>query len=219
MPSPTHLIVGLGNPGNEYAGTRHNIGFMAVDAIATREGLPTFKSKFKGMITGKDYLLLKPQTFMNLSGESVGEAMRFHKLAPAQTVVFHDDLDLPPGEVRIKQGGGTGGHNGLKSIDAHIGPDYWRVRLGIGHPRNFINTGKILHELGEKPDPLRALGTTDLTEVFNTPNGNVTSYVLGRFAKADHEWLDLLLGTLAENIDLLLKGKTAEYIKRVSNKE
>ena len=130
----THLIVGLGNPGNEYAGTRHNIGFMAVDAIATRRGLPVFKRKFKGMITGTDYLLLKPLTFMNLSGESVGEAMRFHKLKPENVIVFHDDLDLQPGQVKIKQGGGAGGHNGLKSIDAHIGPDYWRVRLGIGHP-------------------------------------------------------------------------------------
>ena len=190
MPSPTHLIVGLGNPGNEYAGTRHNIGFMAVDAIATREGLPTFKSKFKGMITGKDYLLLKPQTFMNLSGESVGEAMRFHKLAPAQTVVFHDDLDLPPGEVRIKQGGGTGGHNGLKSIDAHIGPDYWRVRLGIGHPRNLAPAG--------------------------AEEGAVLNYVLGAFPKADRKWLDPLLAALAGNFELLLEGKTGEYAKRVN---
>ncbi|MGE3622307.1 MAG: aminoacyl-tRNA hydrolase [Bdellovibrionales bacterium] len=134
MPNPSHLIVGLGNPGSEYENTRHNIGFMAVDAIAERYGLPPWKKKFKSLITGGDFLLQKPLTYMNLSGEAVGEAMRFHKLAPENVIVFHDDLDLLPGQVRIKQGGGAGGHNGLKSLDAHIGPDYWRIRIGIGHP-------------------------------------------------------------------------------------
>ena len=184
MPAPQHLIIGLGNPGNEYAGTRHNIGFMAVDAIATRLGLPVFKRKFKGMITGKDCLILKPLTFMNLSGESVGEAMRFHKLKPENIIVFHDDLDLQPGQVKIKQGGGSGGHNGLKSIDEHIGPDYWRVRLGIGHP-------------GVKGDA-------------------VLNYVLSPFAKADRKWLEPLINNLAGEFDLLLKGKTAEYVKKIS---
>jgi len=186
--SPTHLIAGLGNPGAEYADTRHNIGFMAVDAIAVRYKLSSWKKKFKGMATSADsFLLLKPHTFMNLSGESVGEAMRFHKLAPENVIVFHDDLDLLPGQVKIKQGGGAGGHNGLKSIDAHIGKDYWRVRLGIGHP-------------GVKGEA-------------------VLNYVLSSFAKADYKWLDPLLNMLAKEFDLLLEGKTSEYLKRVSTKE
>src|SRR6202042_3092348 len=122
-----------GNPGPDYAATRHNIGFMAADAIAARYKLPAFKKKFKGQITAApSFILLKPHTMMNLSGEAVGEAMRFHKLAAENVIVFHDDLDLQPGQVKIKQGGGAAGHNGLKSIDAHIGPGYWRVRLGIG---------------------------------------------------------------------------------------
>ncbi len=130
-----HLIAGLGNPGTEYDATRHNVGFMAADAIAAHHALPAWKKKFKGLMTASpDFVLLKPHTFMNLSGESVGEAMHFHKLTPDNVIVFHDDLDLLPGQVKIKQGGGSGGHNGLKSIDAHIGPGYWRVRVGIGHP-------------------------------------------------------------------------------------
>ncbi|HEU0117227.1 MAG TPA: aminoacyl-tRNA hydrolase [Alphaproteobacteria bacterium] len=139
MPNPSHLIVGLGNPGEEYAGTRHNIGFMTVDVIARENGAMPWKSKFKGQLSsGKigahDVLYLKPETYMNLSGESVGEAMRFYKLTPAQVVVFHDEIDLPIGELRTKKGGGAAGHNGLKSIDQHIGQDYWRVRIGVGHP-------------------------------------------------------------------------------------
>jgi peptidyl-tRNA hydrolase, PTH1 family len=135
MSPSLHLIIGLGNPEPEYAGTRHNVGFMAADAIAARYGLPAWKRKFKGLLTAHEaFLLMKPQTYMNLSGESVAEAMRFHKLDPENIIVFHDDLDLLPGQVKTKQGGGAGGHNGLKSIDTHIGPDYWRVRIGIGHP-------------------------------------------------------------------------------------
>ncbi len=142
MPSGTHLLVGLGNPESGYAGTRHNIGFMVADAIAASRPCPPWKKKFRGLVTsplsgsvsGASFLLLKPLTYMNLSGESVGEAMRFHKLEPKDVIVFHDDLHLQPGQVKIKQGGGAGGHNGLRSLDAHIGPDYWRVRLGIGHP-------------------------------------------------------------------------------------
>lgn len=135
MPTFSHLIVGLGNPGSEYAATRHNIGFMAVDAIAGRHKAANWKRKFKSLLAGHNaFTLLKPQTFMNVSGEAVGEAMRFFQLGPAEVIVFHDDLDLQPGQMKIKQGGGNAGHNGLKSIDAHIGPDYWRVRLGIGHP-------------------------------------------------------------------------------------
>ncbi|RJE84829.1 aminoacyl-tRNA hydrolase [Paracoccus onubensis] len=133
------LIVGLGNPGAKYRDNRHNIGFMAVDRIAGDHGLGPWKSRFQGQTAegrlGDDrVLLLKPQTFMNLSGQSVGEAMRYLKLTPEDIIVLHDELDLAPGKCRLKQGGGHAGHNGLRSIHQHIGPEYHRVRLGIGHP-------------------------------------------------------------------------------------
>jgi PTH1 family peptidyl-tRNA hydrolase len=133
------LFVGLGNPGPKYAFNRHNIGFMAVDRIAEDQGFGPWKSKFQAQITegrlGTDkVILLKPQTFMNLSGQSVGEAMRFYKLTPSDVIVFHDELDLAPGKARAKTGGGHAGHNGLRSIHQHIGADYDRIRLGIGHP-------------------------------------------------------------------------------------
>ena len=133
------LFVGLGNPGAKYAGNRHNIGFMAIDRIAADHGATPWRARFQGetaelrLGTGK-VILLKPMTFMNESGRSVGEAMRFHKLAPEDVTVFHDELDLAPGKCRVKRGGGHAGHNGLRSIHAHLGPDYRRVRLGIGHP-------------------------------------------------------------------------------------
>ncbi len=184
MATVTCLVVGLGNPGTEYADTRHNIGFKAVDVLAAHYDCPPWKKKFRGSLTAAPaFLLLKPLTFMNLSGEAVSEAMRFHKLRPEDVIVFHDDLDLLPGQVKIKQGGGSGGHNGIKSIDAHIGPDYWRVRLGIGHP-------------GAKGDV-------------------VTNYVLNAFTKADQAWLKPLLDVLADEFDLMLKGKTADYLSRV----
>lgn len=133
------LIVGLGNPGAKYAANRHNIGFMAVDRIAADHGFAPWKARFQGLASegrmGQERVtLLKPQTFMNLSGQSVGEAMRYLKLTPADVIVFHDELDLAPGKCRVKQGGGHAGHNGLRSIHQHIGADYGRVRLGIGHP-------------------------------------------------------------------------------------
>ncbi|SCM67025.1 aminoacyl-tRNA hydrolase [Donghicola eburneus] len=133
------LFVGLGNPGAKYAGNRHNIGFMALEQIAADHGFPPWKSRFNGQITegrfGSDRaILLKPETFMNLSGQSVGEAMRYYKLEPQDVIVFHDELDLAPGKLRVKQGGGHAGHNGLRSIHQHIGAEYGRVRLGIGHP-------------------------------------------------------------------------------------
>jgi PTH1 family peptidyl-tRNA hydrolase len=133
------LVVGLGNPGMRHARNRHNIGFMTADAVARRHGFAPFRNRFKGefsegTIAGERRLLLKPQTFMNLSGESVAAAARFYKLAPAEIVVIHDELDLRPGKMRVKRGGGSAGHNGLRSIDALFGPDYWRVRIGIGHP-------------------------------------------------------------------------------------
>ncbi|MEV8465735.1 aminoacyl-tRNA hydrolase [Fluviibacterium sp. DFM31] len=133
------LFVGLGNPGGKYAQNRHNIGFMALDRIAGDHGFAPFRAKFQGQLSegrlGREkVLLLKPETFMNRSGQSVGEAMRFYKLEPADVVVFHDELDLAPGKARVKTGGGHAGHNGLRSLHAHIGEAYGRVRLGIGHP-------------------------------------------------------------------------------------
>lgn len=133
------LFVGLGNPGAKYAGNRHNVGFMAVDRIAADHGFAPFRARFQGEVSEgrlgvERVVLLKPSTFMNLSGQSVGEAMRYFKLEPADVVVFHDELDLAPGKVRLKAGGGHAGHNGLRSIHGHIGEAYARVRIGIGHP-------------------------------------------------------------------------------------
>lgn len=133
------LFAGLGNPGAKYAQNRHNIGFMALDRIAADHGFAPWRARFQGEVAegrlgGEKVVLLKPHTFMNLSGQSVGEAMRFFKLAPEDVVVLHDELDLAPGKCRVKQGGGHAGHNGLRSIHAHIGEAYGRVRIGIGHP-------------------------------------------------------------------------------------
>lgn len=133
------LIVGLGNPGTEYAATRHNIGFMAVDAIARHSDTVRFVSKFQSQMAmgswqGEKFILLCPQTYMNLSGRAVQAAMAFYKIPPENVIVLHDELDLPLGKLRIKKGGGANGHNGLKSIDEAVGANYWRIRLGIGHP-------------------------------------------------------------------------------------
>ncbi len=133
------LLVGLGNPGPRYAGNRHNIGFMALDEIARRHGFGPWRGRFQGQaaegrLDGLKLLALKPETYMNESGRAVGEALRFYKLEPAALFVFHDEIDLRFGKVKVKLGGGPGGHNGLRSIDAHVGRDYWRVRLGVGHP-------------------------------------------------------------------------------------
>lgn len=184
MVSLSTLVVGLGNPGSEYERTRHNVGFMALDALAEYFHCGAWKKKFKGLITApadKKIIFLKPNTYMNLSGEAVVEAAQFHKIEPKEIIVFHDDIDLLPGQVKIKQGGGAGGHNGLKSIDAHVGPDYWRVRLGVGHP-------------GVKGDA-------------------VMNYVLSPFAKVDQHWLDPLLDEIAKNFEMMLDGKTKEYAK------
>ena len=133
------LIVGLGNPGARYERTRHNVGFVAADAIHRRHGFGPWRAKFQGLLAegtlgGERLYLLKPQTFMNASGESVAEAARFYKIPIGEIAVIHDEIDLAPGKLKVKRGGGTAGHNGLRSIDAAIGPDFWRVRLGIGHP-------------------------------------------------------------------------------------
>ncbi len=135
------LFVGLGNPGNKYSGNRHNVGFMTVDAVAAHfTAFPAFRSKFQAQMSeapleGVKAVLLKPQTYMNNSGQSVAAAAKFFKISHERIVVFHDELDLPAGRVKIKQGGGNAGHNGLSSISDHLGtPDFWRVRIGIGHP-------------------------------------------------------------------------------------
>ena len=187
------LITGLGNPGAQYARNRHNIGFMAVDEIHSRHRFSLWSKKFQGlisegMIDGEKVLLLKPQTFMNLSGQSVGEAMRFYKLAINDLVVVYDELDLPPAKLRIKAGGSANGHNGIKSIDQHMhgllnSKDYRRMRLGIGHP-----------------------GAKEL----------VHHYVLGDFAKADNEWLDLLFTGIADNLSYLIKKDDNGFMNKIS---
>ena len=149
------LLVGLGNPGPHYARNRHNIGFMAVDEIVRRHGFGSWRARFQGRLAegrvgGEKLLALEPQTYMNESGRAVGEALRFYKLEPEQTIVLHDEIDLKPGKVKVKRGGGPGGHNGLRSIDAHIGRDYWRVRLGVGHPgdKDLVH-GHVLHDFAK----------------------------------------------------------------------
>lgn len=140
MTVPLRLIVGLGNPGPRYEQTRHNAGFWFVDLLAEREGGRfAMETKFQGelariVLAGDELRLLKPQTFMNLSGQSAGAVARFFKLAPEQVLVAHDELDLAPGTARLKRGGGHGGHNGLRDLIRHIGADFWRLRIGIGHP-------------------------------------------------------------------------------------
>jgi peptidyl-tRNA hydrolase, PTH1 family len=133
------LFVGLGNMGKSFAAHRHNAGFMVLDAIARMYKAPDFRSRFQGLVSeivleGERVILLKPQTYMNESGRSTGEAARFYKIDPSQIVAFHDELDLPPGTVRVKTGGGNAGHNGLRSLSGHLGNEYRRVRIGIGHP-------------------------------------------------------------------------------------
>ncbi len=185
------LVVGLGNPGSRYARNRHNVGFMAVDAIARKHGSPGFRSRFKGELAegpigGERVLLLKPQTFMNLSGESVGEAARFFKILPSEIVVIHDEIDLLPGKLRVKLGGGSAGHNGLRSIDTLLGPDYWRVRIGVGHP-----------------------GIKEL----------VQPYVLQNFSGEELAgWVEPLLGAVAEMVPLLLSGAPDAFMSEVARR-
>lgn len=182
------LLVGLGNPGDQYRNNRHNIGFMAVDAIARRHGFPPFRKKFNGLVSeatiaGEKVLILKPQTFMNLSGNSVAQALNFYKLEPEAVTVLYDEIDLAPGKVRVKRGGGNGGHNGLRSIDPQIGTNYRRVRLGIGHP-------------GHKD--------------------RVPGHVLADFHKSDAEWLDPLLKAIGDNADLLVKGDDNGFMNKLA---
>ncbi|MCW0236632.1 MAG: aminoacyl-tRNA hydrolase [Ferrovibrio sp.] len=181
------LLVGLGNPGSEHKRQRHNVGFMAADAIADRHNFQPFKKRFhgevaEGVLDGIKTLLLKPLTYMNLSGKSVGEAAHFYKLPPAQVVVMHDELDLAAGKIRIKTGGGHAGHNGLRSIDASIGPDYRRLRIGIGHP------GK----------------------------DRVLGYVLQNFHMDEHLWLDPLLDAMAREAGYLARNDDAGFMTKVA---
>jgi PTH1 family peptidyl-tRNA hydrolase len=166
------LIVGLGNPGASYAKHRHSIGFMAVDRLADTYGATPFSRKFQGeiaeaRIAGERCLLLKPMTYMNLSGQSTGAAAQFYKIPPERIIALHDELDLPFGKLRVKQGGGHGGHNGLKSLDAHIGQDYWRVRLGIGHPGDKeLVTGYVLSDFGKEERPALADWLAHIAQAF-----------------------------------------------------
>lgn len=150
------LLVGLGNPGPEHANQRHNIGFLAVDEIVRRHGFTPWRAKFQGLaaegtVNGVKVLALKPETYMNRSGQSVGAAAQFYKITPADIVVIHDELDLRSGKLRVKRGGGSAGHNGLRSIDAHLGPDFVRVRVGIGHPgEKHLVHGYVLHDFGKE---------------------------------------------------------------------
>ena len=188
------LFVGLGNPGANHARQRHNVGFMAVDRIAADNGFGAWSAKFQGSVAdgrlsgaSDKVVLLKPSTFMNESGRAVAEAARFFKLEAADIVVLYDELDLAPGKVRIKTGGGAGGHNGIRSIDQHLGgtlgKDYRRVRIGIGHP-------------GHKD--------------------RVTGHVLGDFRADDQDWLDPLLDQIARHAGLLAEGEDAQFLNRIA---
>jgi peptidyl-tRNA hydrolase, PTH1 family len=181
------LFVGLGNPGPKHAGNRHNIGFMAVQAIARRHELSPWRRRFQGVavegnIANERILLLLPGTYMNESGRAVAEAANFYKLDTGSIVVFHDEVDLAPAKVRVKVGGGVAGHNGLRSITAHIGNEYKRVRIGIGKP--------------------------DVKEL-------VPMHVLGDFAKSEWAWVEALCDVMAENAPLLVKDKDSSFQNKV----
>ena len=172
------LLVGLGNPGSRYAANRHNVGFLAIDAIARRYSLSGARSRFSsevadGHIDGIKVVALKPQTFMNLSGDAVLPALQFYKLKPEDIIVLHDEIDLPMARVRVKHGGGAAGHNGLRSIDDAIGPDYWRIRIGVGHP-------------GEQ--------------------GRVRSHVLENFTPEEIVDVDRMIDAIADALPLMVAG-------------
>ena len=184
------IWAGLGNPGTQYALHRHNVGFMAVDAIAEIHRFGPWQKKFRslvseGRIGSARVSLIKPQTYMNDSGDAVQQALRFYKLDLDALTVFHDELDLAPMKVKVKQGGGTAGHNGLRSIDAHLGPDFRRVRIGIGHP-------------GHKD--------------------RVTGYVLGNYAKSEMESLSDLLGAIASEADWLANGDDIRFMNEIARR-
>ncbi len=183
------LIVGLGNPGSEYEYNRHNIGFLAADAIVRAHGLSGPKKKFdsqlfEGSIAGTRVLLIKPQTYMNVSGVAVHQAAEFYKIPPSNVIAIHDELDLEFGKLRIKVGGGNAGHNGLRSIDANFDVDYKRLRFGIGHP-----------------------GHKDL----------VSSYVLHDFSKAEWQEAEKIAEKIGEHFGILLSGDDAGFLNKVTN--
>ncbi len=182
------LVVGLGNPGPRYAGNRHNIGFMALDAVMRRHGFGPARTKFhgeiaEGRLAGRRVLALKPMTYMNDSGRAVLAAASFYRIAPPDILVLHDELDLAAGKIRVKRGGGHGGHNGLRSIHAHVGPDYRRLRFGIGHPGH---------------------------------REAVSPHVLKDFAKVDTEWRDKLLDAVAEHFPLLAAGDDSGFMNKIA---
>ena len=181
------LFVGLGNPGSAHVGNRHNVGFMAVQAIAKRHGIGPWRRRFQGVaaegpLAGKRVLMLLPGTFMNESGRAVAEAANFYKLGIGDIMVFHDEIELPPGKVRLKIGGGNAGHNGLRSISEHLGNDYRRVRIGVGHP-----------------------GVKEL----------VHNHVLSDFAKSERAWVKALCEIIADNAPLLANGQDASFQNKV----
>ena len=180
------LLVGLGNPGKEYAQTRHNMGFMAVDELVRRFSFTPWKKGFKGQVCsgeigGEKIVVLKPETFMNLSGEAVQEAVHFYKLTPADVIVFHDELDLPVGKMKVKVGGSPAGHNGLKSIDNHIGTEYMRVRIGVDNNKN--------------------IPTAD--------------YVLGKPSAEDFKILEQEFAQIADNIEFLIQGDISGFLNKI----
>ena len=181
------LLVGLGNPGPRYAGNRHNVGFMVLEAIARRHGIGPWRRRFQGVaaegpLGGERAILLLPGTFMNDSGLAVAEAAHFYKIGVGDIVVFHDEIDLAPAKVRVKAGGGVAGHNGLRSISSHVGNDYRRVRIGVGHP-----------------------GAKEL----------VMPYVLGDFAKAERPWVEALCDIIADNAVMIAKGEDSGFQNKV----
>lgn len=181
------ILVGLGNPGSQYAANRHNVGFMAVDAIHRRHGFGPWRRKFQaeiseGILDDEKCLLIKPQTYMNESGRAVSQAVRFYKLKPQDVLVIHDEVDLAPGKIRMKAGGGAAGHNGLRSIGAAIGNDFRRLRIGVGHP-----------------------GVKEMVPI----------HVLHDFAKTDKVWLEPLIEAIADNAPLLGEDKDATFSNRI----
>ena len=186
-----YLIAGLGNIGPEYKNTRHNIGFQILDALAGASNI-SFSDKRYGFIAeykykARTFILLKPTTYMNLSGQAVGDLLRFYKVSPNQVYVIHDDLDLEPGQIKVKIGGGHGGHNGLKSLDQHITQDYWRVRMGIGHP-------------GRSP------GQED----------RVAHYVLSNFSKTDEDWVTRLLSAICDEVVSLFGSEPGIWLTKIA---
>jgi PTH1 family peptidyl-tRNA hydrolase len=181
------LFLGLGNPGTRYAGHRHNLGFMVLDAIGRRHGLGPWRRRFhgqvaEGLLDARRVLLLKPETFMNESGLAAAEATRFYKIPVHDVVVFHDEIDLPPAKVRVKTGGGIAGHNGLRSISGHIGNDYRRVRIGVGHP-----------------------GVKELVQI----------HLLHDFASSERDWVEAVCNIVAANARLLAHGEDASFQNKV----